>query len=318
MNNPQLSIIVPVYNVEAYIDECLDSIAEQTFKDWECILIDDGSRDWSGFICDNYHKKDSRFKVVHQNNAGVSAARNVGIELASAPLISFIDPDDYISKDYFKTLVAGLNSINGDVSVSFFSYVNQFGKESLYALENTLELISKRRFANSAMLSNSEVLKALCDNLFSCTSWGEVFRRDLWGDTRFPVGIDLGEDMMIVPPIIAKAKAAIYVPEAVYYYRQREISLLNGTVTRERYLKDIQASAKMVEDLIKYAPQYEKEFSRLKFQYDAGCYVNYVRSNGIKRNKSFLFDMLQMYDETDATDFFKALQFFSLDGGGQR
>lgn len=94
---PELSIIVPVYNVEPYLEECLNSVLHQTFLDWECILIDDGSRDWSGYICDNYGKKDKRFKVIHQKNAGVSVARNRGIEFASAPLISFVDPDDYIS-----------------------------------------------------------------------------------------------------------------------------------------------------------------------------------------------------------------------------
>ena len=99
---PELFIIVPTYNVDPYLNACLDSIAAQSFRDWEVILVDDGSTDFSGIICDSCSRKDSRFHVIHQKNAGVSAARNAGIDVATAPLLAFIDPDDFVSTNYFE------------------------------------------------------------------------------------------------------------------------------------------------------------------------------------------------------------------------
>lgn len=99
---PKISIIVPVYKVEKYLHRCLDSIVAQTFTDWECILVDDGSPDGSGKICDEYAEKDGRFKVFHQENQGVSAARNKGLDNAKGEWIGFVDSDDWVSKEYFQ------------------------------------------------------------------------------------------------------------------------------------------------------------------------------------------------------------------------
>ena len=116
-----LSVVVPVYDVDPWLSECLDSIQRQSFTQWECILVDDGSKDFSGVICDSYSRRDSRFKVIHQKNGGVSAARNTGIEAATAPLLSFVDPDDFLSKNYFDELVAELTRINADtLSILYF------------------------------------------------------------------------------------------------------------------------------------------------------------------------------------------------------
>ena len=96
MKDPQISVIVPVYQAEAYIRRCLDSIVNQTFQDWECILVDDGSKDNSGAICDEYAVKDSRFRVIHQTNRGVSVARQVGLDASKGEYIAFADPDDWV------------------------------------------------------------------------------------------------------------------------------------------------------------------------------------------------------------------------------
>lgn len=126
--NERLSIVLPVYNVDQYLNACLDSIAAQTFKDFECFLVDDGSTDFSGIICGSWAKKDPRFKVIHQENAGVSAARNAGIDAATAPLLAFIDPDDFISENYFSCLVGDLLATNAECSVCNFLYVLENGK----------------------------------------------------------------------------------------------------------------------------------------------------------------------------------------------
>ena len=100
MTQPLVSIVIPVFNVERHLRQCLDSVLRQTLKEWECICIDDGSPDGSGAILDEYGNKDARFKIIHQRNRGVSAARNLGIKLASAPYLTFIDSDDWVEDDW--------------------------------------------------------------------------------------------------------------------------------------------------------------------------------------------------------------------------
>ncbi len=123
---------------------------------------------------------------------------------------------------------------------------------------------------------------------------GKVFTRELWGDARFPVGVDFGEDMMTVPPVIVKAKSAVCSPDARYFYRQRKRSLLNGTVTRERFEMDLEASKIMVDRLTEYAPDRRRDFEMLKLQYDFGCYRSFRRSGGRLNGQSLLFRLCEL------------------------
>lgn len=301
-NKPELSIIVPVYNVDEYIGECLDSIKNQTYTKWECILVDDGSTDWSGKICDSYAKKDDRFKVIHQANKGVSAARNVGIDISAAPIISFIDPDDFVSVNYFETLMLPFSKNDIDVTVGAFHFVNENGEEGILD-RFSASLENKIKTSRKTMADNVAVIEGVCDNLFSCVSWGKIFRKTLWGKARFPAGIDLGEDMMTVPAVIIKAKGAEIVSDAKYYYRRRKKSLLHGNVTKERFEKDIAASHEMVRQLSAYAPRYHKKFLRLKFLYDCGCYTNYIASNPHTQKGSTLFALKENFGFETYSDF---------------
>lgn len=289
----KLSIVLPIYNVDLYLNDCLGSITAQSFKDWEAILVDDGSTDFSGIICDSWARKDSRFKVIHQGNQGVSAARNAGIDAATAPLLAFIDPDDFISENFFSCLVGDLLAASAECSVSTFQYVLESGKEGIYEFLNRFEA-KNRRSRNRIMRTNEEVINALCDNLFSCVSWGKVFTLELWGNARFPVGVDLGEDMQTVPPVIAKAKSAVCCPDARYFYRQRKRSLLNGTVTRERFERDLEASKIMVDRLTECAPDRKRDFEMLKLQYDFGCYNSFRRSGGRLNGRGLLFHLQEL------------------------
>lgn len=115
MTNPEISIIIPVYNTEKYVKKCLNSIREQSYLNWECILIDDGSTDESGKICDKYAISDSRFRVIHKKNEGVSVARNTGIQLACGKWIGFVDSDDWIEKDTYKTAYQYAMDTNADI-----------------------------------------------------------------------------------------------------------------------------------------------------------------------------------------------------------
>lgn len=239
-------------------------------------------------------RKDHRFRVIHQENAGVSAARNAGIDAATAPLLSFGDPDDRFSENFFELLIQGMRRINADVAVSSFYEVQENGVEGSYELLNRIELWL-RRSAPRVMVTNTEVVDALCDNLFSCVSWGKVFTRELWGDARFPVGVDLGEDMMTVPPVIVKAKSAVCVPEVAYFYRQRRRSLLHGTVTPERTIKDFQASGIMVDRLAEHCPERRQDFELLRFKYDIGCFASFIKSVGGTQGKQSRLFQLQEF-----------------------
>lgn len=278
MPAPELSIIIPVYNVADYIEQCLDSVINQTYTKWECILVDDGSQDWSGHICDNYAKFDSRFLVIHQDNKGVSAARNIGIKQSRGKYITFIDPDDFITTNYFDALMRKMLDVNADVAVSSFSATLENGEEGRYAFLNKWEK-GIRILQGNTMSDNAAVTDALLNNVFSCVSWGKVYSKKLWGNALFPVGIDLGEDMMTVPRIIASAHSAVYVSEATYYWRQRKKSLLHGTVTQERYEKDLKASGIMCQQLSEVIPGRKSDIYALKLQYDLCCYFNFRSSN---------------------------------------
>lgn len=121
MEEKLISIIVPVYNVEKYLKECIDSVISQTYKNLEIILVDDGSTDKSGEICDEYSKKDSRIKVIHKENGGLSDARNVALDIAKGEYIGFVDSDDYVEKDMFETLYKLAEEHNTEISsISFY------------------------------------------------------------------------------------------------------------------------------------------------------------------------------------------------------
>ena len=186
MNKPELTIIVPVYNVERYIEGCINSILAQTFINFELILIDDGSTDMSGKICDIYADKDRRIKVIHQRNAGVSEARNTGIELIRGKYVSFIDADDYLHPEMYNTLVSVLDEFHTDVAICGMARVTLEG-----------EIISQN-YGGEKIYNRDEMLKAIFSlpNPIGPGCWNKVFR---WEDNyqcRFQKGMRIAEDML--------------------------------------------------------------------------------------------------------------------------
>lgn len=277
----ELSIVLPVYDVDPYLNDCLDSIEGQSFKDWECILVDDGSTDFSGIICDGKSRKDNRFRVIHQENQGVSAARNAGIEAATAPLLAFIDPDDFVSENYFSCMVRDLSANGAEIAISNVCCVHENGDKGIFAK------VMKR-----CVLDSAEIITAICKNTISCDAWGKVFSSALWGEARFPIKIDLSEDLETVPPVIIRAKTAVCSPESVYFYRIREQSLLHGTVSKERAVNSFRSSKTMVERLTEYFPDRRRDFEQLRFQHDSFCFMSYLKSGGgAQRKQSLLFQL---------------------------
>ena len=143
--SPKISIIVPVYKVEKYLCRCLDSIVAQTFTDWECILIDDGSPDNSGKICDEYAEKDGRFRVIHQENAGVSAARNAGLDAARGEWIGFVDSDDWVESNMYEYLYNNALETKSDVVICGFVGQHKKRIKKICGTEEATKLLFDRK-----------------------------------------------------------------------------------------------------------------------------------------------------------------------------
>lgn len=213
---PEISIIVPVYNVEKYLKKCIDSIISQTYKNIEIILIDDGSTDKSGEICDEYASNDNRIIVVHKENGGLSSARNAGIDMAQGKYLGFVDSDDYIEKDMYETLYKNLVDNDADISVcGIFNCYN--GNQYIECSEKTFMLLDPK-----AALS-----EVLIGKRFSVPACNKIYNRNLFNDMRYPVG-KLSEDAFITPTLISNSKRVVVDTTPKYYYVHRKGSITSS------------------------------------------------------------------------------------------
>lgn len=214
MESPKISIIVPVYKVEQYLHKCLDSILAQTFTDWECILIDDGSPDNSGTICDEYAKQDSRFVVIHQENKGSAGARNTGLEKCSGKYIICVDSDDWVEPDYLEQLYG--KAMVTDADIVGCNLIKEFPHKSI-PTKNMLP-------ENSAICVGGLLLGKI-------QGWLHVkmIRRSLLIDNNISwvEGLDLWEDVLFSLKVFTCAERISNVDEFLYHYRFNKQSLVN-------------------------------------------------------------------------------------------
>lgn len=217
VNHPLVSMMIPVYKVEKFICRCIDSVIGQTYKNLEIILINDGSPDRCGEICDDYAKKDKRIRVIHQKNQGVSAARNAGLEIATGQWLYFLDSDDYISSPAIEKMVSASENGNYDIVIGGY-YIVTSDKKTVSRSENwkkTDDLTEIRR-------------KILLNELpnFVC---GKLYKRELWKNVRFPLH-QLVEDMYVNGELFFTAESACVIPDPLYFYsRENENSLSRGS-----------------------------------------------------------------------------------------
>lgn len=192
--NKLISVIVPVYNVEKYLDRCVESIVNQTYKNLEIILIDDGATDNSPEMCDEWKKKDNRIKVIHKKNGGLSDARNCGIDTATGDYFAFVDSDDYIDEKMYECLINMIEADSSDISMCSFRKVDEKGCD--LSIENTVlnETIDKKLFFER--LTTDE-----CG--FYVVAWNKLYKSSLFDDLRYDVG-KLYEDSFIIHKIIGK------------------------------------------------------------------------------------------------------------------
>lgn len=208
-----VSIIIPIYNVESYLKRCIESVINQTYKNLEIILVNDGSTDNCGTICDKYKNKDNRIKVIHKKNGGLSDARNAGIEIATGKYLTFIDSDDYVSIDYIEYMINMLEEKKAQLAICKVKEVWPNSKLKDEAYTKIQVLNSKQTFEN-----------LLLDKGIEVSSYAKLYSIDLFKKLRFPKG-KVYEDTAIIYKIIANANRIVYGDKYCYYYISREGSI---------------------------------------------------------------------------------------------
>ena len=213
-----VSIIVPIYKVEEYLEECISSIVNQTYKNIEIILVDDGSPDRCGIICDEWAQKDSRIRVIHKENGGVSDARNAGIDSAVGTYIACVDPDDFVSDDYISTLLESI----GQADLCCCNYITfSETEEKTFAVKDMV--ITEKQYWE--LLSDDDLSQYLI------VPWNKLYRSEIWQNVRYPKGM-VHEDRYVLPELLSKCNKIVCLSKPKYYYRYRPFS-----ITTERLFK---------------------------------------------------------------------------------
>ncbi len=217
--NELITIVVPVYNVDQYLDKCVNSIVNQTYTNLEIILIDDGSTDNSGKLCDEWEKRDYRIQVIHQENSGLSEARNVGIENSNGNYIAFVDSDDFVKNDMYEILLKNLKEYNADVSFcSSFAFSDENEICKFQQGEEVIEYYEQ-----------NDVFKQLFSNRIGdlVVAWNKLYAKKVFkNNLKFPKG-KIHEDVFFVHRMLGNVNSIIYTNRALYYYRMRQGSLSN-------------------------------------------------------------------------------------------
>lgn len=229
MNENKVTVVLPIYNVEKYLDRCINSVINQTFKNLEIILVNDGSTDNCLKICEKYKNIDDRIIIINQRNKGLSAARNSGIIKATSKYICFIDSDDYIEKDMIEYLYNGMKKYNSQITCCGFTNIYENGikekitrpkKDFVYTREKALDI-------------------HLISGYIDVVAWNKLYDIELFKNVKYPEGL-LYEDMLTTYKLIYNANKVVLLPESKYYYCKRSSSI-GGANFSEKTLKLIEA-----------------------------------------------------------------------------
>lgn len=255
-DNPKISVIIPVYNVEPYLKDCLLSVQKQTFEDFEVILVNDGSKDNSGKICDDIAKADSRFKVIHKKNGGVNTARKIGIEQAKGKYITFLDGDDLFPGNALEVMYKKSEEFDLDICV---------GQQLIYRDGENVEDLKNAKYN-----LQDEYTKVFCAKDLDYfhmyeIEWfmvfgGKLTKRELFNNQYIAVNLKYGEDQVCIKETLFKANRISAVSDYVYYYRKRPNS---ATTRRNKRSIDIFESLDLLEKVLTDYNYIDKEYTHL-------------------------------------------------------
>lgn len=252
MENALITVIVPVYNVEKYLRKCVDSILAQTYQNLEIILVDDGSKDHSGSICDEYAAQDERIVVIHKENGGLSDARNVALDIAKGTYITCVDSDDYLAEDYVEYLYLLL--INNSADISICSYKKIYDDGQLDDCQENLHVFNDEEALEELLYQRKIVPSA----------WCKLYRRELFEGIRYPKGMYY-EDFAIIYKLLSKCKKVVMGECQKYYYLQRQDSIMN----EEFNVKKMQR-IQVVNELKQYV---DSRYSSLQEATSTRCFI---------------------------------------------
>lgn len=277
-----LSVIIPVYNVESYLSLCVESLLNKSYAihQYEIILVDDGSTDKSGIICDELKSKYENIKVIHKSNGGLSSARNAGIKVAKGEWISFIDSDDIVVENYIDIIISIIEIYHLDIIM--FRYLPF--KEERY-LDDRLKKVSfNKTFFKK--ISKKDAMDTLFDGNYTNYSWNKIYKRNLFNKIVFPVGKNF-EDVITTCKLIDKANTFGKYKDILYFYRQRKGSILNSTDPNKK-LSQIQDSirARIIQLDFFNAHKYDylDEVAKHWIMKDCMDYISYLHENSLSKN----------------------------------
>lgn len=265
MAAPTLSIIVPVYKVEAYLKACIDSILAQTFRDFELLLVDDGSPDGCPALCDQAAEKDPRVRVIHQKNGGLSAARNAGLDIARGQWIGFVDSDDYIAPEMYEQLYRRVQQDHTKLALCEYQLVTEAGAP----------MPSRSAITEDTVLNREEAMARIDGGHFT-VAWNRLYHRSLFDELRFPVG-KVHEDEYIVHQVYWQCERISVIAQPLYFYVQRA-----GSIMKEPTVQ-------------KQIDQVEGIFSRAEFEWEKGLTAP---ASSVYKDTMWLFAAIREKDLT--------------------
>lgn len=280
----KISVIVPVYNVKPYLFDCINSIIDQTYKNLQIIIVDDGSTDGSSEICDQLMKIDKRIIVIHQTNKGLSAARNAGIEVANGQLISFVDSDDCIHPQMYEFMLSQFRNESIDVVCVNFDKVTELPKR--------FTLIQRAQFE---IVESKKAMELYLDNWdgYWVIACAKLYKKELFDEVRYPIG-KVHEDEFISYQIIYKAKKIAFTELKLYYYLQRDNSIMSkrtylSTINRiEAYLQRNKFLKENNYNAIIYKKDVDMSLNAIRSCYNSKKYID-------KDTKNKLIDLYKQW-----------------------
>ncbi len=271
MSTPLISVIVPVYKVEPYLRKCLDSIVRQAYTNLQIILVDDGSPDGCGAICDEYAASDPRMTVIHKENGGVSSARNAGLAAAKGEWIGWVDPDDWIESDMFAYLLSNALAENAEIAVC--SRYEEYRERSVF-----------RGWEKTAVIHTEEALRQLLeDRCMQNYVWDKLFRQQLFEGIFFPEGRTY-EDIAVMYHLLERADRIVCLSEAKYHYRQRSNGIV-GNVSLESKMNNYIALQERREYMGKRWPQMSDLMAQTCVNASVGLWCAYLQNPREVRQK---------------------------------
>lgn len=221
---PLISVIIPIYKVEIYLKQCIDSILAQTYKNLEIILVNDGSPDRCGIICDEYAQQDSRIVVIHKKNGGLSDARNAGLRICNGEYIVFVDSDDWMELDGIETLYRLAAENSADLVIGGVEKIDDQTKRVIWTT-------NKRELNNTFFQNRQEAIKDVMLN--GCASWARLYKKSVHKNVFFPVG-EINEDEAIVLTLYENCKIIVKTNQIVYKYRNRSESITSASWHKQK------------------------------------------------------------------------------------